>query len=92
LADCNESLNLRPNDPNTLDSRGFTYLKLRQPERAINDYDAVLQFDSKNAYSLYGRGLAHLMLGNSDQGNQDIAAAKAIKAEIVDEFAWYGVK
>ena len=92
LADCNESLNLRPNDPNTLDSRGFTYLKLKQPERAISDYDAVLQLDAKQAYSLYGRGLAHLVLGNNDQGNQDIAAAKAIKADIADEFARYGVK
>jgi tetratricopeptide (TPR) repeat protein len=92
LADCNESLNLRPNDPHTLDSRGFTYLKLKQPESAINDYDAVLRLDAKQAYSLYGRGVAHLMLGNNDQGNQDIAAAKAIKADITDEFARYGVK
>ena len=45
-----------------------------------------------NAESLYGRGLAHLMLGNNDQGNQDIAAARAMKAEIVAEFARYGVK
>lgn len=92
MADCNELLNLRPNDPNTLDSRGFTYLKLKQPERAISDYDAVLRLDAKQAYSLYGRGLAHLVLGNNDQGNQDIAAAKAIKADIADEFARYGVK
>jgi tetratricopeptide (TPR) repeat protein len=92
LADCNESLNLRPNDPNTLDSRGFTYLKLKQPERAINDYDARLQRDPKNAHSLYGRGLAHLMLGNNEQGNKDIAAAKAIKADIAEELARYGVK
>ena len=49
LPNCNESLSLRPNHPNTLDSRGFTYLKLKQPERAINDYDAVLQIDPKNA-------------------------------------------
>lgn len=92
LASCNEALNLRPNDLYTLDSRGFTYLKLKQPERAINDYDAVLQQDLKIANSLYGRGLAHLMLGNNDQGNRDIAAAKAIRADIVDEFARYGVK
>ena len=92
LADCNESLNSRPDDPNTLDSRGFTYLKLKQPESAISDYDAVLRLDAKVANSLYGRGLAHLMLGNRSQGDEDIAAAKAIKANIVDEFARYGVK
>jgi tetratricopeptide (TPR) repeat protein len=92
LEDCNESLKLRPNDANTLDSRGFTYLKLKRPESAISDYDAVLRLNSKYAASLYGRGLARLMLGNHDQANEDIAAAKAIKADIVDEFARYGVK
>src|SRR6516165_7153200 len=30
LADCNASLRLRPNDAPTLDSRGFTYLKMRE--------------------------------------------------------------
>jgi tetratricopeptide (TPR) repeat protein len=92
LAACNESLNLRPNDPATLDSRGFTYLKLKRPQNAINDYDAVLRLDAKHAYSLYGRGLAHLMQGNRSQGNEDIAAAKVIKTNIADEFARYGVK
>jgi len=92
LADCNESLNLRPNHPATLDSRGFTYLKLKRPESAISDYDAVLRLDAKHAEPLYGRGLAHLMLDNRRQGNEDIAAAKAIKPNIADEFARYGVK
>jgi tetratricopeptide (TPR) repeat protein len=92
LADCNESLNFRANDSNTLDSRGFVYLKMKQPESAINDYDAALRLNSKNANSLYGRGVAHVMLGNDVQGGQDIAAAKAIKADIGDELARYGMK
>jgi tetratricopeptide (TPR) repeat protein len=92
LVDCNKSLDLRPNHAATLDSRGFTYLKMKRVESAINDYDAVLRLDPKSAYSLYGRGVAYLTLGNEDQGNQDIAAAKAIKADIADELARYGVK
>jgi hypothetical protein len=32
------------------------------------------------------------MLGNNDQGNQDIAAAKAIKADIAEELARYEVR
>jgi Restriction endonuclease/Tetratricopeptide repeat len=39
LADCNEALRLAPDDPATLDSRGFTYLKLGRFEQAIADYD-----------------------------------------------------
>jgi regulator of sirC expression with transglutaminase-like and TPR domain len=67
-------------------------LKLKRPESAIKDYDAFLELIPKDAYSLYGRGVAYLMLGNEDQGNQDIAAAKAIQADIADELARFGVK
>ena len=85
-------MNLRPNNLYTLDSCRFIYLKLKQPESAIRDYDTVLRLDAKNAYSLYGRGPAYLMLGNHNQGTEDVAAAKAMKGNIADEFARYGVK
>jgi hypothetical protein len=42
--------------------------------------------------SLYGRGVAKLKKGNADAGNADIAAAKAIRADIAEEFARYGVQ
>ena len=44
------------------------------------------------AVTLYGRGLAKLKKGDRDGGNADIAAAKAIRADIADNFARYGVK
>jgi regulator of sirC expression with transglutaminase-like and TPR domain len=40
LADCDESLRLRPGNANTLASRGFAYLKLKRYDAAIADYDA----------------------------------------------------
>ena len=44
------------------------------------------------AVTLYGCGLAKLKRGDRDGGNADIAAAKAIRADIADNFARYGVK
>jgi hypothetical protein len=51
-----------------------------------------LKIDAKMAVSLYGRGLAKQKKGDRAGGNADIAAAKAIKAGIADEFAKHGLK
>jgi tetratricopeptide (TPR) repeat protein len=43
LADCNESLRLKPNDPETLGGRGFLYLRLGFMKTAILDYSAAIE-------------------------------------------------
>jgi Flp pilus assembly protein TadD len=85
VADCNEALRLSPSDAATLASRGFAYLKLGQFDRAITDYDAALQQDPKHAVALYGRGIAKLKKADTGGGNVDIAAATALKPDIVQE-------
>ena len=92
LKDCNESLRLRPNNGDTLDTRGFTYFKLDQYDNAIADYDVVLKLNPKVATSLYGRGLAKQRKGDATGGDEDIVAAKAIDPKIADKLAGYGVK
>ncbi len=92
LADCNEALRLIPNDTHTFDSRGFVYLRLGEFDKAITDYNAVLKFNPQQAGSLYGRGLAKQKKGDNAGGEADIMAAKAIRADIVEEFARYGIK
>jgi len=90
LADCNEALRLVPNNAGTLDSRAFIFLKMTQFDAAVSDYDAVLRIDPKRAFTLYGRGLARLK--NEDAaGDSDIAAAKAIQADIGEEYTRYGL-
>jgi tetratricopeptide (TPR) repeat protein len=91
LADCNESIRLRPRNANTLASRGFIYLKLKRYDAAIADYDAEWRISPGNPYSLFGRGMAKRMKGNLSGGDADIAAAKAIKADIADKMAKLGV-
>jgi tetratricopeptide (TPR) repeat protein len=92
VADCDESLRLKPDVANTLENRGFAYLKMGQYERAIADYEAGLRLNPPNqADFLYGRGLAKLKKGDAS-GNADVAAAKALHANIAEEFASYGVR
>ena len=92
LADCNAALKIKADAAEVLDTRGFVYLKLGQSDNAIKDFDAALKGDPKLAGSLYGRGLAKIRKGDRNGGNTDMAAAKAIKSDIADEFARYGLK
>ena len=92
LSDCDSAVRLAPNDADSIDSRGFVYLRLNRLDEAIADYDAALKIDAKKADSLYGRGLAKKKKGDQAGGDADMAAAKAIKADIMEEFAKYGVK
>jgi tetratricopeptide (TPR) repeat protein len=91
LADCNEALRMMPNNADTLDSRAFVFLKMTHFDAAVSDYDAALRIDPKLAFALYGRGLAKLK--NEDpSGQQDIAAAKTLQADIAEEYARYGMQ
>jgi hypothetical protein len=91
VADCTEASRIARNDANVMDSRGFTYLRLSQLNDAVADYDEALKLNPKQAGSLYGRGLAKLTKSDRVGGEADIAAAKAIQADIAEEFARYGV-
>ena len=44
------------------------------------------------ADSLYGRGLAKRKKGDATGGQADVAAAKALRPDVAEEFAKYGVK
>lgn len=91
LADCNQALRLMPNNAATLGSRGFVFLKMNQYDAAVSDYGAAVRIDPKLAFALYGRGLARLK--NEDtSGETDIAAAKALQADIAEEYARYGIQ
>ncbi len=93
LADCTELLRLSPaNRANTINTRGAVQFKLGAFDRAIADFSAAIAMNPKDAGSLYARGLAKRRSGDTAGGEADIAAAKAIKADIATEYAGYGVK
>ena len=91
LSDCNQALKIKPDAADVLDTRGFIYLKLGQTDNAIKDYDAALKLDPRLAGSLYGRGVAKFRKGDRSSIT-DIAAAKAIKSDIAEEFSRYGLR
>ena len=92
LADCNESLKLRPNSSNTLDSRAFVYVRLGRWDEAIADADAALQGNPQNAWALFERGFAKLKKGDSAGADDDIAASRAIDPKAETELSSFGVR
>jgi tetratricopeptide (TPR) repeat protein len=91
LADCNQSLALRPGDADALDSRAFVEFKMKNYAAAIADATAALSVNPKLAASLYVRGVARLKTEDASNGDADIAAAKAINPRISTTYANYGV-
>jgi tetratricopeptide (TPR) repeat protein len=91
LIDCNESLRLKPDVANTIDSRALIQFKLGEFDKAIADYDLALKLNPKLAGALYGRGLAKQKKGDAT-ADADIAAAKAIQSDIAEKLERYGLK
>jgi tetratricopeptide (TPR) repeat protein len=92
LADCNESLKLKPDYADALDSRALVHYRRGEYGLAVGDASGALSIDLKLAPSLYVRGLARLHEGNETDGNADIAAAKKLDPKIAETYAGYGVK
>jgi len=58
---------------------------------ALADFDTALRTDPKNAFSLYGRGIAKGLKGDRAGADADIAAAKQISPDVATDFERYGV-
>jgi len=91
LRACDTALRLNPDDPNTLDGRGFVNFRLGRFAEAIADYDAALRLEVRLPGSLYLRGLAKLRLGHKADAAADLAAASRFEPEIAGRFAGYGI-
>ena len=91
LTDCNHSLQLIPGVPAVLDSRAFTYLKMKKYDLALKDYDDAVKQDNHHAGWLYGRGLTRRALHDEAGSKADIAAALQIDPKVAEQFRKYGV-
>ena len=90
VSDCEHALQLAT-DARTLDNRGFAYLKLGQPDDAIQSFNAALKIDPKLPTSLYGRGLAKMKNEDLQGAKGDMDAARAIKITVADDLAQSGI-
>lgn len=82
LDDCDEAVDADSRNASYLDSRAWVYLRLGKFAKAKADFDRSLAIRPAGAWSLYGRGLAHLHLGEAAPGQADLAQARKVEADI----------
>ena len=91
LTDTNEALKLLPLNLDVRDTKGFIYLKLGEPAKALKEYDSALDLDPNRALALYGRGLAKVKMGDVAAGQADEKAALSLDPETAAQFTVYGL-
>jgi tetratricopeptide (TPR) repeat protein/predicted aspartyl protease len=93
LSDCNKSNRLSSNNARVLASRATIRLRLGEYDRALDDFDASLKINPKNAWALYGRGQAELhSKKRSSAAAGDLAAATALAPHIAEAFQGRGLE
>lgn len=73
-------------------NRALVRFKRGEYQLAIRDYDAALKLYPQSAESLYGRGAAKRLSGDTAAGEQDIASATQLQANIAAVMAARGVR
>ena len=87
IADYDEAIWLKNGDfPAAFYNRALAYAGKGEYDRALTDFDVVMRFDASNALGLYARGLTLIKKGDTEAGNADITAAKAINPDISEQF------
>jgi len=91
LADCNRSLELRPNDSDTLQTRALVQLRRGKYAEAIADSSVALDLQPNSALALYLRGVARRKSGDGEAGDRDVDAAKVIEPHIEQRYSALGL-
>jgi tetratricopeptide (TPR) repeat protein len=94
LVDFTAAVKLNPKSSALFERRATVYFRMGLYDRAGSDYAAAVFLDPKNAAALYGRGITQRMdrFSPASAAEADIAAAKAVQADIADEMSARGVK
>lgn len=74
----NEALRIKSDEHFIILKRGDCYRKLRQPQRAMQDYDLVIALKPSIARAYYHRGTLKFTIGKKTEGCEDIRKAKAL--------------
>jgi tetratricopeptide (TPR) repeat protein/predicted aspartyl protease len=93
LKDCNAAISRggKPQNPDFLDNLALVRFRLGDYDKSIGGYDAALQIRPRNAWTLYGRGLAKLKKNDRSGGEADIAAAVAVAPGVADAYKRMGL-
>lgn len=92
LFSCTKALRWSRNMAEISGSRSLVNLRLNKFEDAIKDANQALKIKPKLASSLFVRGIARIRLGQKEEGNADIAAAKEFEPDVEQRYANWGVK
>jgi tetratricopeptide (TPR) repeat protein/predicted aspartyl protease len=84
LDDCDNAVDADEKNASYLDSRAWVYLRQGKLKKSLADFDRGLAIRPDGVFSLYGRGLAHLGLGDAALAQADLAAARK-KDPAIDE-------
>ncbi|WEK48303.1 MAG: tetratricopeptide repeat protein [Candidatus Andeanibacterium colombiense] len=91
VEECDASLQLAPDKPATLDSRGLAYLRLGKLGQAKTDYDRAIDKLPGVANPLYGRAVARALSGDLKGAREDAAAALRISPQMEKTFREWGI-
>ncbi|RPI37319.1 MAG: tetratricopeptide repeat protein [Nitrospiraceae bacterium] len=62
-------------------SRGAAYIKLKEPDKALGDFDKVIALDKNNARAYYYRGMANVQKRDFEKAAADFSKAIALKPD-----------
>jgi tetratricopeptide (TPR) repeat protein/predicted aspartyl protease len=93
LKDCNAAISRSRKVPNPdfLDNLALVRFRLGDYEKSIGEYDAAVKIEPKNAWALYGRGLAKLKKNDRSGGEADIAEAISIAPGVAEAYRKMGL-
>ncbi|MFL6601714.1 MAG: tetratricopeptide repeat protein, partial [Steroidobacteraceae bacterium] len=91
LEACDAALALK-RDGSILDSRGFALLRMGRYDDAITSYDQSLELRPTQPESLYGRGLAKRLKGDTAGSDRDMKLAVVFDRQVGKTFEGYGLK
>lgn len=93
LKDCDSAIhrNGKLQNPDFFDNLALVRLRLGDYDKSIDSYDAALKIRPKNAWTLYGRGLAELKKNNRSEGEADIAEAVKTAPGVADIYKKMGL-
>lgn len=78
--DCEFALKHGQRVAKVLVARGIVYLRMRQFDKSVADFEDALKLQPRDAGALYGRGLAESDKGLRAAGQRDLQAATALDA------------
>lgn len=90
LADCEHGLQTKPGDSEALRNKGFVLYRQDKYREALASYDASLQINAEDPYTLFLRGVAKQRL-DAGSGDADIKSATDLNQLVPAIFTNYGV-